>query len=280
MADYRPLYCSFWTDPDMEQLNPNEKLVYAFLFTCHLTTESGIYAISEKFISERTNISIIKIKEILNTLQCRYHKITYDNGIIFVHSFLKRNYKGNPKMLNISILRSFDNYPSKTCWSSFLEIYKRHCISIKIKEKLDTLPSVGDTSLSIEMSIDNDNDKKEGIQGEKEKKKFEPPSFEEFRQYCKENNHEGIAERAFKGYEVAGWYDSQGKPVKSWRGKLQHVWFREDNRDAESAKPKKPKDPRYAELCKQNERDMQVYRNKKEPIPEELLNPKWLEEYA
>jgi hypothetical protein len=153
MADYRPFYCSFWTDPDMERLNPLEKLVYAMLMTCAQTTESGIYAISEKYISERTNITVMKINEILNTLQNTYNKITYDNGTIFIHAFMKRNFKGNPEMLMRSILKSFDNNPSKICWTKFLEIYKNHCIFNKIKTKLDTLQSVGDTSLNMNMTL-------------------------------------------------------------------------------------------------------------------------------
>lgn len=63
------------------------------------------------------------------------------------------------------------------------------------------------------------------------KVKFNPPSFEEFKQYCKDNSHENIAERAYKGYSEANWHDSQGKPIKNWKQKLQHVWFKEDNKD-------------------------------------------------
>jgi hypothetical protein len=258
MADYRPLYCSFWTDPDMEKLTPLEKLVYAMLMTCAQTTESGIYAISEKYISERTNIPAIKINEILDTLQNTYHKITYNNGTIFIHAFMKRNFKGNPEMLMRSILKSFDNNPSKLCWTKFLEIYKNHCIFNKIKAKLDTLQSVGDTSLNMTMtlSIDNDSEIKgkedtkqegvskcEGVQGrnlferQKHAKRsilpFVPPTFEEFEKYCAENQHKNIASRAFKGYSEANppWSDTQGNEIRSWKQKLQNVWFKNDNVD-------------------------------------------------
>jgi hypothetical protein len=74
---------------------------------------------------------------------------------------------------------------------------------------------------------------KEGMQGEK--KKFVPPTFEEVEKYCKENKHHGIAKRAFDGYATANWHDSQGKQIKSWRQKFQHVWFRDDNLDPLSA---------------------------------------------
>lgn len=166
MADYRPLYCSFWTDPDMEPLNPYEKLVYAMLFTCAQTTESGIYSISPKYISERTNITIIKINEILNTLQNTYKKITYDNGVLFVHGFMRRNFKGNPEMLFRSIVKNFENNPSRVCWTKFLEVYKNHCICNKIKEKLDTLQSVGDTSIAMTLEMNMNLEQEEGLKGE------------------------------------------------------------------------------------------------------------------
>lgn len=71
-------------------------------------------------------------------------------------------------------------------------------------------------------------------------KKFVPPSYEEFEEYCKENGYGNIADRAFKGYSLSDppWHDSQGKPVRSWKTKLHHVWFREENKD-KSSKPGK-----------------------------------------
>jgi hypothetical protein len=160
MATYRQFFIGFWDDPDIEPFSPEEKLVYLFLFTNRLATESGIYAISEKFIAERTCISINKIKTILNTLQNTYHKITYDVNIIFVHGFLKRNYRGKPELLNFSILKNVEDYPSLPCWNKFLDVYKNHCICNKIKEKLNTLPTL--SQVFNDNDNDDDNDFKEG----------------------------------------------------------------------------------------------------------------------
>jgi hypothetical protein len=56
---------------------------------------------------------------------------------------------------------------------------------------------------------------------------FVPPSLQEFSKYFIENgfSHE-LAERAFKGYDVAEWHDSEGKQIKNWKQKCQHVWFK------------------------------------------------------
>jgi hypothetical protein len=120
------------------------------------------------------------------------------------------------------------------CWTKFIDVYKNHCICSKIKAILNTLQSVIDTSIEIAIGIDNSNSlKKEDSKGEN-KKKFIPPTFQEFLDYCKENGFENIADRAFKGYEAGNWNDSQEHPVKNWKQKLQHVWFREDNKKKES----------------------------------------------
>ena len=62
---------------------------------------------------------------------------------------------------------------------------------------------------------------------------FVPPTIEEFTAYCKENGFEGISEKAYKYYAdaVPPWTDKDGKEVRSWKQKLQGVWFKkEENR--------------------------------------------------
>ncbi|MGD9930635.1 MAG: DUF1376 domain-containing protein [Mangrovibacterium sp.] len=66
---------------------------------------------------------------------------------------------------------------------------------------------------------------------DKSTKKFVPPTFEEFSSYFDQNGYsKDAAERAFNGYNVADWTDSTGKPVKNWKQKCQHVWFRPENK--------------------------------------------------
>ena len=60
---------------------------------------------------------------------------------------------------------------------------------------------------------------------------FTPPSLDEFKNYFKENDYSAeLAERAFKGYDVAGWTDAKGKPINNWKQKAQHVWFKDENK--------------------------------------------------
>jgi len=56
MAIYRQFHMDFWDDPHVSEYSPLKKLLFAFLFTNRLTSESGIYEISIKQISDGTGI--------------------------------------------------------------------------------------------------------------------------------------------------------------------------------------------------------------------------------
>lgn len=66
---------------------------------------------------------------------------------------------------------------------------------------------------------------------------FIPPSFEEMKLFFTENGYpEWLAEKAFKGYDVAGWKDTNGKKITNWKQKMIHVWFKEENKIHASSK--------------------------------------------
>lgn len=111
-----------------------------------------------------------------------------------------------------------------------------------IKYPIDTVSGVSDTVMDMDM--DKDIEREEGVgEGKKSGKKFTPPSEEEFTAYCRENGFGNIAARAYRYYSEMCWKDSSGKPVRSWKGKLQAVWFTSENRDQE-----KQPDRIYGEL--------------------------------
>jgi len=62
-------------------------------------------------------------------------------------------------------------------------------------------------------------------------KKFIPPSLDDVVSYFKENGYGAdIAERAYKGYNVADWHDSKGNKIKNWKQKMFWVWFKPENK--------------------------------------------------
>lgn len=71
---------------------------------------------------------------------------------------------------------------------------------------------------------------------ESKKKSFVAPSQQDVIDYFLENGYtkeSGL--KAFNYYSTAAWKDSQDKPVKNWKQKMQGVWFKPENKAAASA---------------------------------------------
>ena len=65
----------------------------------------------------------------------------------------------------------------------------------------------------------------------KERIAFIPPTLEEMKKFFTENDYpEWLAEKAFKGYDVAGWKDTNGKKIINWKQKMINVWFKQENK--------------------------------------------------
>lgn len=72
----------------------------------------------------------------------------------------------------------------------------------------------------------------------KKSKSFSAPSLDDFKKYFAESGYSvDVAQRAFNGYDVAGWHDSEGKQIKSWKQKCQHVWFKPENKQKNTDEP-------------------------------------------
>lgn len=52
------------------------------------------------------------------------------------------------------------------------------------------------------------------------KKGFTPPTIEEVIEYCASRNNTVDPYKFFDFYDVSGWIDSNGKPVKNWKQKV------------------------------------------------------------
>jgi len=146
---------------------------------------------------------------------------TLDNGRWFLTGFISFQYCGK---LNLN------NRFHKSVWGTFRK-------NIPYDESTCYGFEVSLTSIRPQVEVNkiqdtkNEEEKKKKGVGRKGKTEFIPPSFEVFEKYCEENNHKNIAQRTYTGYKEADWHDSKGKPIKNWKQKLQHVWFKEDNKD-------------------------------------------------
>lgn len=125
MAKYRPIFTKIWNDPDFEENKHKGKLIFIYLCTNPSTTESGIYAVSCKSISQATGI---KLKEVEDALRNnRIKNVLYDteNKVVFVCNFFRYNGRGRPDLVIKSILNDY-NYIKTSLWDEFKKHYPHY----------------------------------------------------------------------------------------------------------------------------------------------------------
>lgn len=98
MAEYRTIKISFWNDPFIEELEPNEKLLYLYLFTSPHTSNIGLLEVTSKKIAFETGLSIQGVNSGLSKLE-KERKIIRDGQFILVARFIKNQSSTSPKLI-------------------------------------------------------------------------------------------------------------------------------------------------------------------------------------
>jgi hypothetical protein len=81
------------------------------------------------------------------------------------------------------------------------------------------------TQANNNVNVNNNKNKKDNDN------KFTPPTLSEVQAYFIENGYTlESSVKAFNYYDSANWLDSKGNKVKSWKQKMQGVWFKEENK--------------------------------------------------
>jgi len=113
LAIYRHLQTSFWQDPFVLDLTPEEKFFYIYLMTNTKTTQCGVYEISKRVIEMETGYTKDTIDKLIVRFQ-EYQKIKYDtktNELIILNWF-KHNFSRSPSVINC-IKKEIDAIKSK-----------------------------------------------------------------------------------------------------------------------------------------------------------------------
>ena len=89
---YQKIEETFWTDPKVQQLSPQEKLLFIYLITNSHVHYSGLYYIPKVVISEETGLPINPIDKALGSLTDGMF-IRYDNSkkVIWVINMARYN---------------------------------------------------------------------------------------------------------------------------------------------------------------------------------------------
>lgn len=208
-----------FNDPWFMDLSVNSKLLFFYMITnCN---HAGIIDMNWKLIEFQTKIKLLTksyntlIKELGNRI------IRLSNDYYFIPKFIDFQYPGFPKSKvrqqegAIRLLKEFDLWNEE---------------KLTLNKELNN--SYGNDS-------DNDNDSVNGSSSsssgsiliKEAQKKFIPPTLEEMKAYFRENKYkEETAIKAWNYYNVADWYDAEGKKIKSWKQKCISVWFRDENK--------------------------------------------------
>ena len=163
----------------------------------------------------------IKIGSTQNSLSRRYFgEINERYEIIF--QYFTENYIEMENIL-CDLLRDF-SYTPKTLLFGKKECFNINCLE-SIKANLKNC-----FSIDLAINIQSNANKRRGEKRRKEKI-FTAPNLEEVKNYFNENGYLPEAgEKAFNYYDAAQWHDSSGKPVLSWKQKMQAVWFKPENK--------------------------------------------------
>ncbi len=125
MSKLRSISTSFWSDPFIEDLSPNEKLLFIYLITNERTNMLGIYEASTAKMSFETGIEKSIIEKALKGFE-RLNKVKYVNNYVVLVNYLKHQrfntnmkksaidvYFSLPKELKDSSLNIDRNNPSE-----------------------------------------------------------------------------------------------------------------------------------------------------------------------
>lgn len=124
MSGYRPIYKKIWKDPDFQELEPIDKLIFIYLCTNDATTESGIYPLTTRTLANETGIELSTVCERLKN--GFFKNVFYDdeNKLIFVRKLRKYNTGGRPEYVRTSIRNDYHNYSTTPLWRYFVEEYR------------------------------------------------------------------------------------------------------------------------------------------------------------
>ena len=194
-----------WRKPWFRQLSKDAKLLWQYL--CDECDCSGVWERDDKQAMFFLEIKELPFKELNKNLFffCHQRKI-------LIIDFCEFQYRLPEKFNEDSNLHK-----------NILNRLNYHKLSFKIIDKLKKISTVGATvgaTVNISISKSISINKSKNIT-------FEPPTIKEVIKYFIDNSYpEELARRCYNGYAEAGWRDSKGNPVRSWKQKAQHVWFK------------------------------------------------------
>ena len=109
MSKLRSVSTKFWSDPFIEDITPNQKLLFLYLITNDLTNMLGIYEVSIKKMSFETGIKKDEVEKGLKVFES-LSKVKYMGNYVILVNYLKhQNFNTNMKKSAIDIYNGLPN---------------------------------------------------------------------------------------------------------------------------------------------------------------------------
>jgi len=166
MAVYRQIHTSFWQDPFVLELTPEEKYFYLYLMTNTKTTQIGIYEIPKQIIVMETGFDIETVQELIDTF-VNYKKIIYseETNEMMLLNWIKYNGSSSPKIL-ARVKAELREVKNKELVKKYIDISQRYGYDI-----LSTLSTDDSLYIEYQYSMDTKSQKEKEKEKEKEREK-------------------------------------------------------------------------------------------------------------
>lgn len=209
MAKQRYVQDSFWTDPYIEKLTPDEKLVFLHLLTNPQCNIAGVYELRSKRLAYETGYDTEIVENILKRFERDRKVIRHNDWIIIVNHLKHQNLgddtaKGINRIIKETPMEIQNLFTEKTLINS-----KGGSYDVLVLKEIDTppigglqAPSAGAYSI-VKLSIVKDIVKKSF--GEFENVKLKDEEYEKLIDKLGENNTKVLIE------ELSGYIASKGK---------------------------------------------------------------------
>ena len=135
MANYRQIHTQIWRDNWFLDLEPDEKLLFIYLFSNDNSNLAGIYELHERIIQLETGLDRKRINEIITKLEGD-GKVFYRDGVVWIVNMQKYHSNAGEKVRrNIELI--IEGIPD-------CEVKEKYCIYNGI-ELENTLSEIKDT---------------------------------------------------------------------------------------------------------------------------------------
>jgi len=178
MANYRQIHTQIWRDNWFLDLEPDEKLLFIYLFSNDNSNLAGLYEMHERIIQLETGLDRKRINEIITKFETD-EKAFYRDGVVWIVNMQKYHSNAGEKVRrNIElIIEGIPDCEVKEKYCIYNGIELEDTLSVPddtLSEKKDTLSEKKDT-LSYSKSKSKLNSKSKTEKEEKEEAQPETP---------------------------------------------------------------------------------------------------------